>query len=374
MVRAMDRREPTSARATHTPRSARRSYSAPGGIRAARPSPSSAWFSAPPPPNPNPVDFSGPRPVSYDMDEVRWPVGLRDTGCTVGFAGRSHPFGLPPAKQQQVVGWSARMQEHHRAAAAFDPLQTGVQRPRPMAGLFDKRPEPMADLFQREGMAVRDAQRRQMHARQTVKRSAGYLPEAQELLERYAAVHAGVLRPDGSSVSPAMTMPMTGMAANWREYLKKDARYARASVPPSNMSGHLPVGRRASTRLPDGTFHMVRTFTPGHVGYARFARGVPPGYSGFVPAHVREGTEEQRANHIKFFTSRGAVVPGTSSTSRDATTASTSPSPATSAAQLAAHRSRGSRTPRTRTPRTPRALRTSTPRREARANQKQGAP
>ena len=37
----------------------------------------------------------------------------------------------------------------------------------------------------------------------------------------------------------------------------------------------------------DGTFRMVRHYGPGHIGHERSKRGIPAGYGGFIPEHIK---------------------------------------------------------------------------------------
>ena len=133
-------------------------------------------------------------------------------------------------------------------------------------------------------MVIRDAQRRRFLATQMMDRmrhareGSGRSVFARDprvvqshdhmttALKEYAASHA-LPRRDGT-VGSAQSVTLDG--------IQRQAVFAGENVM-ANSSGHA-----------DGSFQLMQHLTVGHMPAERFARGIPAGYSGYVPREIRE--------------------------------------------------------------------------------------
>lgn len=91
-------------------------------------------------------------------------------------------------------------------------------------------------------------------------------------------LNSGPITATGASIGTAER------PANWLDTLLNENAFARASVDVNKRD----CGREGNgkTLSADGKFHPRINLKAGHYSLARFSRGVPSGYSGFVPQHI----------------------------------------------------------------------------------------
>ena len=231
------------------------------------------------------------------------------TGTSLGHLSTSHPFGHSTHGAARAsfgasssTPWSATLKQlaasrapPHVAAAMATAGAAGVP-----SGLA---PGGHAYQQQPDGMATRDAQQRRWNAQKVM--AHGSDAEGRRRLHEYAASHGLRMNAPRSYVSA--NMPMSGEPSRFLETCKADAVYARQSVAPNNLPGVLARGREATVMSidTDGRFHAVNNLATGHLGYERFMRGIPPGYSGYIPRQIAQGIAHDpegdvRSRHLSF--------------------------------------------------------------------------
>jgi len=224
-------------------------------------------------------------------------------GTRLGYVS-AHPFGLSDWMRQQWSNssgarqcrtmTSTELKAHNARGASLTDLNITAQ-------ATSARFEPKHIT----GMTLRDAKRRRWHAQKAIDHMTSDMQltgsettQARTILQQYADSHS--VRADGGTHFLQVTMPMTGEAAKWREPLESDGvaqSIPKQSVPPSTRGNGniLESGAVATVNHPDGAFHMIRHFPENTLERARFMRGIPPGYGGFIPHHIRQLSAPPRA-------------------------------------------------------------------------------
>ena len=115
---------------------------------------------------------------------------------------------------------------------------------------------------------------------------ARFLAEAQKKHSR----KAGYITTDShSGASPAGGRWGPGERGRWMEHLIEDTFSSedfQNSVSVAQLAAMTDKGSGV-TFGPDGKFHRVHHYAPGHIGHERARRGLPSRYGGFVPEHIR---------------------------------------------------------------------------------------
>jgi len=244
------------------------------------------------------AEHSEPRVAPKEMQVFRHPT--ISPGTRLGHVG-AHPFGLSDWMRRRMMSGG------QRKMMTTEELKTRNTKGASLSDLNIKE-QAAPSTFTPEhvtGMTLRDAKRRRWHAEKAIDHMTHDMEvvgantwQAHQMLREYADAHSVLA--DGGTRFMQITMPMTGGSAEWRDMLKRDS--VANSIPNRSIkavatgNGNiLEHGAVATVKDPDGSFHMIRHLPSHSFEHARFMRGIPPGYAGFIPHEVRQLSAPTRA-------------------------------------------------------------------------------